>query len=82
MTNCANCTEYEQRIKELEHRIGALTYDNDYLKRGSADDALLIHTCGEIIDRVKKELGDYREMYFDSKKRIEQLEKMLSQLGE
>ncbi len=46
--------------------------DHDYrildLKRTIADDALTIHTCEEIIERTKKELGDYRELYFDMKK--------------
>ena len=42
--------------------------DVEGLKRQIADDALTIHTCGEIIDRTKKELGNYRELYFDMKK--------------
>jgi hypothetical protein len=46
--------------------------EHDYrildLKRTIADDALTIHTCEEIIERTKKELGDYRELYFDMKK--------------
>lgn len=70
-----------ERIAELEaeldaerKRRGSLQFQYDYLQRGCADDALTIHTCKEIIDRTKKELGTYRELHFDNTKRIAELE--------
>lgn len=61
-------TELEAENAKLSNRVGSLTLDNDLLRRGAADDALTIHTCGEIIDRIKKENGDFRAKNSDLEK--------------
>jgi len=65
--------ELEAENAKLSNRVGSLTFDNDLLRRGAADDALTIHTCGEIIDRIKKENGDFRAKNSDLEKEVTRL---------
>lgn len=60
--------ELEAENAKLHNRIGSLTLDNDLLRRSAADDVLTIHTCQEIIDRIKKENGDFRAKNSDLEK--------------
>lgn len=81
LSNLERLIFVEAENAKLSDRVGSLTFDNDLLRRGAADDALTIHTCEEIIDRVKKENGDFRAKNSDLEKENVRLRALVERGG-